>query len=143
MRGLMSCVMAIGFKCHSKTEEKQAHGPELTNSVKISVSCSHFLHFTCFFCPGEFSVVDRLNYTARYQASPLWSAAVAGHVDVVKTLIRHGANIDYKTSSGSTSMRSACFMSNVEVVKTLMEAGADIHAASNSGGTCLINSVHW
>nr|KAG5695801.1 hypothetical protein BaRGS_013399 [Batillaria attramentaria] len=77
----------------------------------------------------------------RHQVSPLWCAAVADHVEVVESLLKHGANINQPSDTGSTPVRSACFMTNIEVVKKLVEAGADIHKPNVNGGTCLINSV--
>lgn len=74
-------------------------------------------------------------------ASPLWAAAVQGHLNVVKILVRLGANINSISDSGSTAVRSACFMSNVEVVQFLINAGADFSKPNYNGGTCLINSV--
>lgn len=74
-------------------------------------------------------------------ASPLWAAAVANHLNVVKLLVRLGADINSISDSGSTAVRSACFMSNYEVVQFLINAGADISKPNFNGGTCLINSV--
>lgn len=76
-----------------------------------------------------------------HYASPLWAAAVANHLNVVKLLVRLGANINSISDSGSTAVRSACFMSNVEVVQFLLESGADFSKPNFNGGTCLINSV--
>lgn len=74
-------------------------------------------------------------------ATPIWAAAVRNHLNVVKLLVRLGANINSISDSGSTAVRSACFMSNIEVVQFLINAGADFSRANYNGGTCLINSV--
>jgi hypothetical protein len=50
-------------------------------------------------------------------STPLWVAAVANHLPVVKLLVRLGANMNAISDSGSTAVRSACFMTNVEVGK--------------------------
>jgi hypothetical protein len=42
--------------------------------------------------------------------TPLWAAAVSGRLAVVKTLLRHGANVDAISDSGSTPVRSACYI---------------------------------
>ncbi|KAH9528459.1 ankyrin repeat protein mann-cup [Dermatophagoides farinae] len=73
--------------------------------------------------------------------TPLWSAAVAGKIEVVKCLVKHGANVNSLSDTGSTPVRSACFMTNLEVVKFLTENGANICKPNYNGGTCLINSV--
>ncbi|XP_077544420.1 ankyrin repeat protein mann-cup [Haemaphysalis longicornis] len=73
--------------------------------------------------------------------TPLWCAAVAGKLAVVKQLIDYGANVNSVSDSGSTPVRSACFMSHREVVMYLVNHGADILKPNYNGGTCLINSV--
>ncbi|KAF2355098.1 Ankyrin repeat [Trinorchestia longiramus] len=80
---------------------------------------------------------DRSNHVA----TPLWAAAVAGHEQVVRVLVSHGANVNSVSDTGSTPARSACFMSHVNIVKYLVESGADVLKPNYNGGTCLINSV--
>lgn len=45
--------------------------------------------------------------------TPLWCAAVSGKLPVVKCLIRHGAEVNAVSDSGSTPVRSACFMTHL------------------------------
>jgi len=78
---------------------------------------------------------------SRHEVSPLWCAAVANKLDIVKTLVRHGADVNTPSDTNSTPVRSACFMTNFAVIKYLVEHGADIHRPNVNGGTCLINSV--
>ena len=78
---------------------------------------------------------------SKHQVTPLWCAAVANKLDVVKLLIKHGADVNATSDTQSTPVRSACFMTNIEVVKYLVDNGADIHKPNINGGTCLINSV--
>lgn len=77
----------------------------------------------------------------RHEVTPLWCSAVANKLEVVKTLIVHGANINSPSDTESTPVRSACYMTNTSIVKLLVENGADIHKPNVNGGTCLINSV--
>lgn len=71
----------------------------------------------------------------------LWCAAVAGKVKVVEVLVRHGADVNSVSDTGSTPVRSACFMTHLEIVKLLVQNRADIQKPNYNGGTCLINSV--
>ncbi|RZC37495.1 Fe hyd lg C, Ank 2 and/or zf-C3HC4 3 domain containing protein [Asbolus verrucosus] len=73
--------------------------------------------------------------------TPLWCAAVSGKLSVVEILLRHNADINAVSDTGSTPVRSACFMTHFEIVKYLVEHGADINRPNYNGGTCLINSV--
>ena len=52
------------------------------------------------------------------QVTPLWCAAVANHLDIVKMLADYGADINATSDSQSTPVRSACFMTNLEVAIT-------------------------
>ncbi|KAF0303543.1 Protein fem-1 C [Amphibalanus amphitrite] len=88
---------------------------------------------------GEYEVA---NDRTRHRVTPLWCAAVAGRLPVVRCLCRHGADVNCQSDSGSTPVRSACFMTHLDIVVYLVtEAGADILRPNHSGGTCLINSV--
>ncbi|VVC87133.1 unnamed protein product, partial [Leptidea sinapis] len=76
-----------------------------------------------------------------HRVTPLWLAAVAARLPVLRVLLAAGANVDAASDSGSTPVRSACFMSHLDVVRLLVSRGADIHRANHNGGTCLINAV--
>ncbi|KPJ10037.1 Protein fem-1-like CG6966 [Papilio machaon] len=76
-----------------------------------------------------------------HSVTPLWCAAVAGRLAVLRVLADAGADLNACSDSGSTPVRSACFMTRAEVVEFLVERGADIHRPNHNGGTCLINSV--
>ncbi|RWS02806.1 Protein fem-1-like protein, partial [Dinothrombium tinctorium] len=87
---------------------------------------------------GVYEVPD--DRTMHY-VSPLWCAAVAGKLNVLKCLVKYGANVNSVSDTGSTPARSACFMTHLEIVAFLVENGADILKPNFNGGTCLINSV--
>ncbi|XP_045780251.1 protein fem-1 homolog CG6966 isoform X2 [Maniola jurtina] len=80
---------------------------------------------------------DRSTHTV----TPLWCAAVAGRLGVLRALADAGAQLDASSDSGSTPVRSACFMTHVDVVRELLARGADLHRPNHTGGTCLINAV--
>ncbi|KAK7873054.1 hypothetical protein R5R35_000340 [Gryllus longicercus] len=71
-------------------------------------------------------------------APPLWCAAAAGYISVVRLLVRHGANVNSTTRTNSTPLRAACFDGHYEIVKFLVEHGADIEVANRHGHTCLM-----
>ncbi|XP_038219572.1 protein fem-1 homolog CG6966 [Zerene cesonia] len=76
-----------------------------------------------------------------HSVTPLWCAAVAGRLEVLRVLADAGADLNAGSDSGSTPVRSACFMTHIDVVEFLVARGADIHRPNHNGGTCLINSV--
>lgn len=71
-------------------------------------------------------------------APPLWCAAAAGHLDIVKLLVKSGANVNSTTKTNSTPLRAACFDGHFEIVKYLVEHNADIEVANRHGHTCLM-----
>lgn len=94
---------------------------------------------------GVFEVAEE---GVSHSVTPLWCAAVAGRISVVKVLIRHGADINAASDSGSTPVRSACYIvrpglqtAHMDIVRCLVRAGADLCQSNHFGGTCLINSV--
>lgn len=71
-------------------------------------------------------------------ATALWCAAGAGHLKVVKTLIKSGAFVDHPTKTNSTPLRAACFDGRLDIVRYLAEHGANVHIANKYNNTCLM-----
>ena len=72
--------------------------------------------------------------------TPLFIAAINGHISVVKQLVENGSNIDLevKENEGMTPLLGSCFVGRVEIVKYLVDKGADLFATTNDGTNCLI-----
>lgn len=80
---------------------------------------------------GTYEVVDEKTC---HRVTPLWCAAVCGRLNIVKCLVKHGANVNAVSDTGSTPVRSACFMTHFDVVHYLVEhAGADIGLPNFNG----------
>lgn len=71
-------------------------------------------------------------------APPLWCAAAAGHLQIVKLLVKHGSKVNSTTKTNSTPLRAACFDGHYNIVKYLVKYGADIEVANRHGHTCLM-----
>nr|CAH7728174.1 unnamed protein product [Callosobruchus chinensis] len=71
-------------------------------------------------------------------ASALWVAACAGHLNIVKLLIKHGADVNHATKTNSTPLRAACFDGRLDIVRYLTKHKADIHIANKYNNTCLM-----
>ena len=71
-------------------------------------------------------------------ATALWSAAGAGHYEVVQTLVQHQADVNHSTVSDSTPLRAACYDGKLDVVKCLVQNQADIHKPNKYGNTCIM-----
>ncbi|RZC32328.1 Ankyrin repeat domain containing protein [Asbolus verrucosus] len=75
-------------------------------------------------------------------ASALWCAACAGHLSVVKTLVKAGADVNHPTKSNSTPLRAACFDGRLDIVKYLTYHRADINIANKYNNTCLMIAAY-
>ncbi|GAB1861239.1 Protein fem-1-like protein B [Camponotus japonicus] len=71
-------------------------------------------------------------------ASALWAAAGAGHLSVLKTLVKAGANVNHPTKTNSTPLRAACFNGRLDIVKYLIDHRADINIPNTFNNTCLM-----
>ncbi|XP_068095982.1 ankyrin repeat domain-containing protein 45 [Hyperolius riggenbachi] len=58
--------------------------------------------------------------------SPLFLACILGHVDVVRALVKYGANINQQTTRGYLPLHCAAAWGQLEVIKTLVDLGGDI-----------------
>jgi ankyrin repeat protein len=69
----------------------------------------------------------------------LMVAARTGNVEIVSSLLAHGANVNAKESAhGQTALMWAVAEKHPEAAKLLIEHGADVHAHSASGFTPLL-----
>ena len=64
-------------------------------------------------------------------------AASKGHSEVVKILVKHGADPNRASSDGNTPLHKAAMDGHAEVVIALLEAGADPAIKDRSGRNAL------
>ncbi|XP_037038800.1 protein fem-1 homolog B isoform X1 [Bradysia coprophila] len=75
-------------------------------------------------------------------ATALWCAAGAGHLNVIKLLVQHGADVNHKTKTLSTPLRAACFEGRLDIVKYLVAHHAEINFGNTYNNTCLMISSY-
>ncbi len=64
-------------------------------------------------------------------------ASFKGHCQEVERLLAAGADVNAKSSIGSTALLYAADAGHYSVVKVLIAAGADVNARNNRGWTAL------
>jgi ankyrin repeat protein len=69
-----------------------------------------------------------------YYGTPLHGAALGGHAEAVRELLKAGADVHIKRN-GETPLASAAGKGNVAVVRALAAAGADIDTKNEEGQT--------
>jgi ankyrin repeat protein len=74
-----------------------------------------------------------------HQGGPLGLAAIGGHTDLVRLLVRAGAYVNqpYGTWHYKPPLVWAAMDGHLETVRVLLDAGADIHAESCENETAL------
>jgi|SRR3990167_1207819 len=78
-----------------------------------------------------------LDTVDHYGNTPLYWASSNGHLEVVKYLLRAGADPNITNNTGRTPLSWASYQGYLKIVKELLHAGADPDIARANGGTPL------
>ncbi len=119
-----------------------AGNPALTKA--FSGDGATALHFACFFNKPEAaeelirSGAD-VNMVSRntMRVTPLHSAAATRNAELVKLILRAGADPNPQQQSGYTALHSAAFHNDAEMARALLDAGADRNLRSDDGLTAV------
>lgn len=84
------------------------------------------------------TMADMLNNINHLGESALMRASFLGKVELVKALIKHGAEPNLVDSKRQTALMKACTKGSIETVQTLLENGAAINAQDEDGNTPLL-----
>ena len=77
-------------------------------------------------------------------STPLSTAAFFGRLEIVKLLVKKGANINGKNRDGGTPLHAAAFMCRTDVVEFLLERGASSEVKNSRGETPVdVVSGNW
>ncbi|GAB5356735.1 hypothetical protein AAMO2058_000314500 [Amorphochlora amoebiformis] len=73
----------------------------------------------------------------------LFLASLGGHLDLVRLLIKHDANVNHVTKEGFTPFYAACWRNRLEVAKLLLSHGADVGHRAPDGTDSLAIAKEW
>ena len=72
-----------------------------------------------------------------YSRTPLHIATTHGHIDLVRLLLHHRADISLRDSDGLSALHCACMIGNIDIVCMLLAAGARVGETDGAGHTSL------
>lgn len=80
--------------------------------------------------------------------TPLLLAARSCHLETVRVLIRHGADVNARSKMDQTALHAVCWTKHAakdltEVVRALLQAGADVNALNRKGQSPLHWAAHY
>ncbi|XP_013422003.1 fibronectin type 3 and ankyrin repeat domains protein 1 [Lingula anatina] len=75
----------------------------------------------------------------KYGFTPLMQAATKGYLDILRTLIENGADVNFANESKKTALMMACFSGNLAEAQELRKHGADYNARDKGGSM----PIHW
>ncbi|MBC2846405.1 ankyrin repeat domain-containing protein [Winogradskyella flava] len=82
-------------------------------------------------------VLETNNVTVQTaEVNPLCKAIASGNTELVKTLIKQGADVN-KKSNGMQPIHYAAKYNRVELIKVLITAGSEIHTPCDKGYSAL------
>jgi len=77
-----------------------------------------------------------------YGVSPLFYAALKGHVEILKLLIEAKGDVNQSRDRGLSPLIAASAEGFVEAVELLLSNGANVHHKDDDGFTALIYAIH-
>lgn len=115
---------------------REGHSPLFTACYKNNVEVAEYLIVKCGANKEQSGT-----YLYSNTFTPLCCACANGNFELVRTLVRLGADVNAVADCGSTPLLIACRRKEFNIVKYLIENGADIQWRNKYGQNCLIVSV--
>ncbi|CAH0553399.1 unnamed protein product [Brassicogethes aeneus] len=121
------------------TEGRSVHETSEEGESLLSLACSAgYFELAQVLLAMHANVEDR---GIKGECTPLMEAASAGHLDIVKLLVAHGADVNAQSTSGNTPLMYGCAGGHTEVVKFLLENGANVEDHNENGHTPLMEAA--
>ena len=105
---------------------------ELDDYIQLAARINR-LDVIKFFIAGDDEVnIDVKNLSG---ATPIFYACENGHLEMVKLLHKHGADLNVKTRCNRTLFHAACYDGYIDIVKFLLEEKVDFEIEDCDGKT--------
>lgn len=121
--------------------DKSSFRSRRSDSVAESVDARGRSHLFMAANCGNIGTVDRLLasglnpnvHVEEHGWTPLYAASRNGHLEVVKRLLQHGAQVNETINSGATAMHGACAFGQEQVARVLIDHGARLDMTTKHG----------
>ncbi|XP_064628158.1 ankyrin repeat domain-containing protein 17-like isoform X2 [Lineus longissimus] len=124
---MVALLLAHGADINAQTEETQ-------ETALTLACCGGFLEVSDFLIKAGADIELGCS-------TPLMEAAQEGHLDLVRYLLKSGANVHAQTGTGDTALTYACENGHTEVARVLLEHGANLEHESEGGRTPLMKAA--
>lgn len=122
----------------------------IERNANVMVTCNGFIPLYTACELGYEEIVELLiaanadvNYRVQHEdvsvkdATPLFIAAQQGYLNIVASLLKHGANPNFTSGIGTTPLIIAAENGHLEIVQLLLDNNALINAVTNDNSTAL------
>ena len=102
-------------------------------------------HIASFHCclDEEHTVDDATNNPRAYgSVTALHVAALSGKLNMVESLLKHGAHVNKQTTLGDTPLFESCFEGHLSVAQYIVEHGGDVTQSNLRGTSCLMIATY-
>lgn len=100
-------------------------------ATPIDAPLAHWLSAYGFPC-------DDINAVIANETTPLMKAAHIGNVEIVRLLVKHGAQLDARNADGNNALWLACVGRHLDVIDLLVDSGIDMDNRNDNGATPLM-----
>ena len=132
---------------NKNTRSKKKRGGDVNANLRDASIQGNLLIVQALLNDTLFDNVDINEYAVgtngQIIGTPLYLASEKGHLDVVKELIAHRADINKGTDAGVTPLSAASLNGHVKVVNELLNNKASVDQADNKDGSTPLHLASW
>ena len=114
------------FICQDKDGDRCIHHAAYGNEPKV-------IDLIVSFNNGTLKNIVDINSRNKRRQTALHISVSKGYVDMVKTLLKHGAHPSLQDAQGDTPLHDAIIKENDEIVRILLEHNVHIAVTNNNG----------
>ncbi|MEE2993560.1 MAG: ankyrin repeat domain-containing protein [Gemmatimonadota bacterium] len=108
--------------------------------LDISFFTRSFIYGAISRTPSKREKQDENQHQKVRDGSPLQKAAAPGHIEIVKLLLDHSADVNIKNNVGNTALIDGSRGGHLGIVRLLLNHDQDVDVKNNAGDTALMDA---